>query len=176
LKRSGIRHGLQIWCAVALLPVRLHIVKNAGAHLDGETAAQYQGTERNAIEQSTIRERLHGKFTLDLSGSLHDLPETRENVIILRIINKDQSPRMPVCRTSERTSRRIWRSFDCSMVSKHAFTSTFTKYNFGLEPGSMVSSASPSGYHGSQESRWAARDKTRLKRLQLSVNFIMAEY
>ena len=35
--------------------------------------------------------------------------------------------------TPERTSRRIWRSFDCSIVSKHACTSTFTKYSFGLK-------------------------------------------
>ena len=34
--------------------------------------------------------------------------------------------------SSEMTSFRISSSFVCSMVSKHVWTSTLTKYNFGL--------------------------------------------
>lgn len=35
--------------------------------------------------------------------------------------------------TSERASRTICKSFVWSMVSKHALTSNFTKYSFGLQ-------------------------------------------
>lgn len=65
-----------------LLPVRLHIVRNAGVRL--VTTNQRREATKSESEEPTVRNRLHNKFSLDLSGSLHDLTKARENVIILR--------------------------------------------------------------------------------------------
>ena len=46
------------------------------------------------MQQPTVWERLCRKFPLDLSCGLHDLPKTRENVIILRVVRRGQ-PAMP---------------------------------------------------------------------------------
>lgn len=86
--KTGIRHGLQKWCVAALPPDRLHISRNAGVRLHKTTANQRCGIAKLESKQPTVRERLHSKFSLDPSGSLHDLTKARENVIILREIRE----------------------------------------------------------------------------------------
>ena len=99
---------------------------------------ELRGHDVSKAKQLTVRKSLHRKFSLDPPCGLHDLAKARENIIVLKEVKTTQLQKMPACHTSERTSRRIWRSFDCSIVSKHACTSTFTKYNFGLIVGSLT--------------------------------------
>ena len=86
--KTGIRHGPQKWCVAALPPDRLHISRNAGARLHNTTTNQRCGIAKLESKQPTIRKRLQSKFSLDPSGSLHDLTKARENVIVLREIRK----------------------------------------------------------------------------------------
>jgi hypothetical protein len=86
--KTGIRHGQQKWYVAALSPVRLHIARNAGVHLHETTANQRCVIAKLESKQPTVRKRLHSKFSLDPSGSLHNLTEARENVIILEEIKK----------------------------------------------------------------------------------------
>jgi hypothetical protein len=51
-------------------------------------ANQQCGIAKLESKQPTIRKRLHSKFSLDPSSSLHDLTKTWENIIILREIRK----------------------------------------------------------------------------------------
>jgi hypothetical protein len=97
-----------------------------------------QRVMRSEGKQPTVRKSLHSKFSLDPPCGLHDLAKARENIIVLKEVKATKPQQTLASHTSERTSRRIWRSFDCSIVSKHACTSTFTKYNFGLIVGSLI--------------------------------------
>lgn len=172
--RTDIRRDLQKWCVAALLPVRLHISRNAGVRLHKTTANQGHRIAKLESKQPTFRKCLRGKFSLDPSSSLHDLTEARKNVVILREIRKTSNPGDVRGHTPERTSRRIWRSFDCSIVSKHACTSTFTKYSFGLIASSLIGDI-PVERYGLQASRRAGGDQTIPISLQLCVNLIMSE-
>jgi hypothetical protein len=90
--KMGIRHDLQKWCVAALPPDRLHISRNVGARLHNTTANQRCVIAKLESKQPTVRKRLQSKFSLDPSGSLHDLTKARENVIILREIRKTPNP------------------------------------------------------------------------------------
>ena len=90
--KTGIRHGLQKWCVAGSLPVQLHISRNAGVRLHNTAGNQRHG--RLESKQPTVRKRLRSKFSLDPSGSLHDLTKAWENVIVLREIRKAPNQEM----------------------------------------------------------------------------------